>query len=157
MNSSVNVGDKALNVGYLKYIGDSQNWLNVNMKPFETIVGISECSVWNKTVTCFSVQHTDVKELARIPMHRDKIFDINTGFDMDRQLNQYLSVNPNKETIKVLVKSSIEANIAKRNNDLNEKIAYAEREIIKLKKEIESHTTFCNECGDYILNECDTI
>jgi hypothetical protein len=155
MSTEIKVGDKALNVGYLKYIGDTRMWLKINMKPFESIKGVSECHPWNETVTCFSVQHSNVKELASIPMHRNKIFDVNTGFDMDRQLEQFLSVSTSKDKIKALVKTAVETNIESGNEYSRKRIADAEREIIKLKKDIEKHTAFCNECGDYIINECD--
>ena len=157
MITEIKIGHKALNVGYLKYIGNTQKWLKINMKPFETIKGVGECSPWGKTATCFSVTHSDVKELASIPMHRNKIFDIKTGFDMDRQLERYLCVSTSKEEIKALVRTAVKNNIAKVNKYSNERIAHAEREIIRLKKEIEEHTAFCNACGDYLINECDDI
>jgi hypothetical protein len=157
MENKIKVGDRVLNVEYLKYIGNSEKWLDINMQPFETVLGVDECTPWNKTVTCFSVYHSDVKGISRIPMDRNKIFDIDTGFDMDRQLGQFLSVSSSKEEIKMLVKSSVEANIEKRNKYSNERIADAERQIIALKKEIKDHTAFCNECGDYIINKCDEI
>jgi hypothetical protein len=157
MSTEIKVGDKALNVGYLKYIGDSRMWLKINMQPFQKILGVGECHPWNKTVTCFSVQHSDVKELASIPMHRNKIFDVDTGFDMDDKTEQFLSVSTSKEKIKVLVKKSVEKNIVEGNEYSYKRIADAEREIIELKKKIEKHTAFCNECGDYIIDECDKV
>lgn len=157
MNTEIKVGDKALNVGYLKYIGDTRSWLKIRMKPFQTIKGVGECHPWNETVMCFSVQHSDVKELASIPMHRNKIFNVATGFDMDRQLDQFLSVSTSKEKIKTLVKASVETSIAEGNAYSLKRIADAERDIKRLKKEMEDHAAFCNECGDYIINECNSI
>jgi hypothetical protein len=155
MQPDIKIGDSAINIGYLKYIGDPRKWLKINMQPFDTILGVGNCCPWNETVHCFSVQHADVKELANTPMHRNKIFNSDTGFDMDRQREQFLSVNGNKEKITTLVKKAVENNIQKGNEYSLKRIADAEREILDLKKKIEEHTAFCNECGDYLITRCD--
>jgi hypothetical protein len=155
MTTATKVGDTVLNVQYLEFIGNTQKWLSINMQPFETIQGVGECCPWNKTMTCFSVQHHDVKELASVPMHRNKIFDVITGFDADRGMQQFLNVSTHKDEIRALVKTAVEDKITNGNRYFNEKIAAAERQIIALKQEVEAHTAFCNECGDYIMNECD--
>lgn len=154
MTTKIKVGDRALNIGYLEYIGNTQKWLQMNMDPFKTILSVGDCRPWNETVTCFSVHHHDVKELANIPMHRNKLFNVDTGFDMDRQLEQFLCVRKDKEKIKELVSASVEKNIKKGNEYSFKLIKDAELEIIKLKKKIEDHTSFCHECGDYIISEC---
>jgi hypothetical protein len=69
-------------------------------------------------------------------MHRNKIFDAETGFDIDRQLNQFLSVDKSKDVISKLVKDAVKTNIEKGNEYSRKRIADAELQIIKLKKEI---------------------
>lgn len=155
MSTELKVGDKALNVNYLDFIGNKSKWLNINMKPFNKILGVGECRPWMEMEMCFSVVHSDVKHLASIPMHRNKIFDVKTGLDKDDKLEQFLPVPTHKEEIKALVEKKVAEEI-KRGNDYREnRIKQAELEILKLKKEMEEHVEFCNECGDYILSECE--
>lgn len=155
MNTELKVGDKALNVDYLRYIGNKSNWLNINMKPFSKILGIGECRPWMEMEMCFSVVHSDVKYLANIPMHRNKIFDVKTGLDKDDKTDQFLPVSTHKEEIKTLVEKKVTEEIEKGNSYRQRRIEQAELEILKLKKEMEEHIQFCNECGDYILSECE--
>lgn len=155
MEHNLKVGDKVLNVEYLKYIGVKDKWRAMNMQPFQEIKAIGECRPWMDTKTCFAMAHSDVKYLANIPMHRNKIFDIETGFDMDRQLERFLPIKTHNEEIQTLVKTSVEKAIEKGNSFRRSKIERLEREIKELKQEIEDHVEFCNECGDYILSECE--
>lgn len=155
MKSKLNVGDKVFNVNYLGFIGDKSRWLKVNMNPFKKITAVGECRPWNEFKTCFTTVHSDVNYLAKIPMHRNNLFDIETGLDMDRQLEQLLPIPTHKKDIKALVKKSVAEKIEEGNSYRAEQIARAEREILKLKKEMEEHIEFCNECGDYIINECE--
>lgn len=155
MEQELKVGDKVLNVGYLDFIGNKSKWLKINMNPFQEISGVGQCVPWNEVKTCFATQHSDVKYLANIPMHRNKIFDVKTGFDMDRQLERLLPVSTHKEEIKELVKKSVAETIEKGNSYRERRIADAEREILKLRQEMEEHIEFCNECGDYLISECE--
>ena len=151
--SELKVGERVLNVNYLKYIGDTQSWLKINMQPFETVKGIDECMPWDKLVNCFSVYHSDIKGLARVPMHKNKLFSVDTGLDMDRHLDRFLGVRSHRKDIESLVKLSVENNTNKGNEYALKRIQAAEVEIAKLKKSIESHSKFCSECGDHIIKE----
>lgn len=155
MEHDLKVGDKVLNVESLKYIGVKNKWRAMNLQPFKEIKAVGECMPWNKMEMCFAMDHSDLKHLARIPMHRNKLFDVNTGLDKDRQLDRFLPIKTHKEEVQQLIKTSVEDAIEKGNSLRRSEIERLENKIKALKQEIEDHVEFCNECGDYLLSECE--
>tara|TARA_Y100000588_G_scaffold240585_2_gene254395 strand:- start:26341 stop:26814 length:474 start_codon:yes stop_codon:yes gene_type:complete len=155
MKHELEVGDKVLNVEYLKYIGVKGQWRSMNMKPFQKITGVGECRPWMKMQMCFTMSHPDVKHLAQIPMHRGKLFDVETGLDVDNKRDQFLPIKTHKEKIKTLINESVQAAIKEKEAYNLSRIERLEREIESIKQEMKDHAEFCNECGDYLLSECE--
>jgi hypothetical protein len=148
-----NVGDKLLNIGYLKYIGNKQKWLQINLQPFSSVAGVGECRPWSEIITCFSVQFSNVKEAASIPMHRNKIFDVNTGFDQDRKHERFIGVKQHPEMLKDLIRIAKDEAIAEGNAYTDKCIRRAEQELIALKQQKAEHIAFCDDCERYLLDE----
>lgn len=156
MEHELKVGDKVLNVEYLKYIGVKGKWRSINMQPFKEITGVGECRPWMEMQMCFTMSHSDVKYLAQIPKHKNKLFDVKTGLDVDNKRDQFLPLKTHKEQAKTLIKESVQTTIEKEKLYNLSRIERLEREIESIKQEMKDHAEFCNECGDYLLSECET-
>jgi hypothetical protein len=152
MKDKFKTGDQVLNVSHLNYIGDYHMWPKVSTKLFNTVAGVGECRPWSEIVSCFSISFSDVKKAAETPMHRNKIFHQDTGFDMDRQRERYLHTkNDRDEIIKVLDKK-VKDSINKESLILDQKIRAVEQELAALRGKKDKHVVFCNSCRSEVIN-----